>query len=312
MTNILFLFNGFSKGGLENAALRLSSLVNNDCHTCHIQSGRKNLKEYDVIISFKGHTKNLIFKLFFNNRAKFYIREYNSISDLYLDRNYTTWIMNLFVKNVLWKLSDGVIVNSFENVSQVLCYSVFQDTPVHYLPNHLSEKFIEYDNFQAKFILYSGRFHKQKDIDWLLKNYDFDDIGLKLIIRSDRPDLVYELAPEQVEKGNVVAYRWNEPIPCSPQNSIFVLPTKYEGCPNALVEALMLGYRCLSTNTSSGIREHSGHIAGSVTFNRNDYQDFLRKVNELKKISKIHFSDRKIVFQMHSEKFVKTQFEKLL
>ena len=312
MTNILFLFNGFSKGGLENAALRLALLINKEHHKCHIQTGYENLTKYDKIISFKGHTKNLIYKMIFNPSAKFYIREYNSISDLHLDRSYITWIINLIVKNVLWRLSDGVIVNSFENVSQVLRYSVYQRTPVYYIPNYLSEKFTEYDNFQPKFLLYSGRFHKQKDVDWLLANYNFDDVGLKLVVRSDKPDQVIDLAYEQVKKGNVIVYNWNEAIPCSAQNTIFVLPTKYEGCPNALIEALMLGYRCLSSNTSSGIREHSSHIVGSEVFERNDYQDFIRKVHELKNITKINQSDREIVFQMHSERFVKTQLERLL
>ena len=96
------MFQNFSKGGLEKAALRLAAISNLKGYHCDIISDRKSAMQYDVLISFKGHLKNMLIASSLSGDRKFFIREYNAVNELYLDRSWFYFKMQLLLKKILW------------------------------------------------------------------------------------------------------------------------------------------------------------------------------------------------------------------
>ena len=82
----------------------------------------------------------------------------------------------------------------------------------------------------------------------------------------------------------------NNPYPILLQSDIFILSSKYEGLPNALLEAVTLKKICISSDCPTGPKEILLNGKGGLLFKVGNYKDLA---------SKIHFSfkNRKILNQ---------------
>ena len=164
------MFQKFSNGGLEKAAIRLAQTSRKAGYECTIVSSRDAAKECDVLISFKGHFKNTIISRSIFRDKKFLIREYNSVNELYLDRSKYYFMFQIAVKKLLWALSDGVIGNSYELVCELVNRNYNNSNNIFYLPNSIvhPEIYRKLDyKIGVKYLYYSGRNNSQKDLDCL-------------------------------------------------------------------------------------------------------------------------------------------------
>ena len=134
-----------------------------------------------------------------------------------------------------------------------------------------------------------GRLHRSKGFDFLIEvfsNLRQKLISARLLIIGDGPEytnLVDLCSKYNLTVGSAVnplvydvmliGYRQN-PNHFLPYCELFALTSRWEGLPNALIEALAMGTRVLATNCCTSISEAQSHVANCLvgsTFSISDY-----------------------------------------
>lgn len=135
------------------------------------------------------------------------------------------------------------------------------------IPNPISEQMLNIQravgNNTTKRLLSVGRLHEQKQFDVLIKvfailaqrhaNWSLRIIGegaLRTVLQQQITDLGLDTRIELAGKSAFVDKELA-------QADVFVLTSKYEGFPNALLEAMAVGLPCVSFDCPSGPREMS-------------------------------------------------------
>jgi len=169
-------------------------------------------------------------------------------------------------KVTLTKLLDGILTNA-ENIKQTYqSYSWFKSDFVHVVYNGIEKKsqvspFDFSRQFPNKKIIFSaGRLVEQKGYEYLL--------DAAAILKDRRDDLVFIVAGEgrlenklkrQVEELDLQDsfYFWGYMVNVDPYIkgcTLFVLPSLFEGMPNAVMEAMALGKAVIATDVN-GVNE---------------------------------------------------------
>lgn len=161
-----------------------------------------------------------------------------------------------FLRKVLYKYANSVIVQT-ESVSKYYKLNNINIIPNFIIINHFNPLNTERDNT----ILSVGRLSEEKGHSMLLEAYALSNaikFGWKLKIVGTGPLIGYLLAKSKELKiddnvkfegksSNVYAHLIKA--------GIFVLPSTYEGFPNALMEALAIGVPSISTDCDFGPSE---------------------------------------------------------
>ncbi|MBN8520925.1 MAG: glycosyltransferase [Alphaproteobacteria bacterium] len=108
---------------------------------------------------------------------------------------------------------------------------------------------------ERRFIASLGRLSFEKGHDILIRAFDliapdFPDIDLMIIGEGAEKDRLQAMCryPERVLFAGVSQH----PFPVLSKADIFVLPSRYEGFPNALAEAMILGLPCVVSEGADG------------------------------------------------------------
>lgn len=139
-------------------------------------------------------------------------------------------------------------------------------------------------------ILFIGRLAWQKGLDWLLSFADEwlgapEAQGWSFAIAGDGPQkkklekAVSRLAPETAKRIVFLGWRPDAAALLS-RAGLFLFPSRYEGMPNALLEAAAAGCAVLSS-TCDGAEEILGDAAAPQTFTFGDKDGFLSKFRAL-------------------------------
>jgi len=112
-------------------------------------------------------------------------------------------------------------------------------------------------------ILAAGRLHRQKGFDVLLKAFAIAraEVDCRLVILGEGPERVALLAAaEQLGLAYDIDMPGfcDNPFPLMRRSGAFVLSSRWEGFPNALVEAMASGAPVIATDCPSGPREILG------------------------------------------------------
>lgn len=112
--------------------------------------------------------------------------------------------------------------------------------------------------FSSPTVLIVGRLHHQKAHDVLLDAFaqlapEFSDWKLSIVGQGDLEENLRALATGLGIAGRVVWHgHVNDPFPYYRQAQIFVLPSRHEGTPNALLEAMNSGIAVIISDASPG------------------------------------------------------------
>ena len=153
-----------------------------------------------------------------------------------------------------------------------------------------SEDSLPLTGMPGKQILFAGRLAWQKGLDWILR---FADEWLgpdtpeerHFWIAGEGPQkerllkLTGSLRPETRQRIHFLGWRPDLPL-LMKHADLFLLPSRYEGMPNALLEAAQAGLAVLSSRCD-GAGEILGTADGPQTFSFGNQEEFLTKLNRL-------------------------------
>ncbi len=140
---------------------------------------------------------------------------------------------------------------------------------------------------ERQHMLAVGRLDRQKGFDLLLRAFarcGLDRAGVRLTILGEGPErprlraLATELGlADRVEMPGVVP----DPERWMAQATVFVLPSRYEGFPNALLEAMAMGCPVIAADCDSGPREIVRHGENGWLVPAEDVEALARAMRQL-------------------------------
>lgn len=162
-----------------------------------------------------------------------------------------------FLRKKVYKYADSIVLQTTDIQDVLKSMGVKLPKSVQVIPNPV-KKTIHNSIPKRKQILAVGRLHRQKGFDLLLKAYSLANINWMLFICGDGPekDTLHMITKElNLEKkvsflGDVKDVEGYYAV-----SEIFVLSSRYEGMPNALLEAMSYSCACISFDCPSGPRD---------------------------------------------------------
>lgn len=225
----------------------------------------------NVVIGFLEYT-NLVCllarKLVFQNQTKWVISERNLLSaTLYSQRMY---FLKVKLHKLLDRSADLVIVNSESSKEELIQNFGVKDKKIKVVPNPVEIEKIqlhckkipshEWYSENIPILISVGRLSKSKGYPYLLTAFSevLKEIECRLIILGEgemRDELEILINRLGIKKNvNLLGFISN-PYPYIAHSDIFVLPSLWEGLPNALLEAMALGKPVIATNCSKAVEE---------------------------------------------------------
>jgi glycosyltransferase involved in cell wall biosynthesis len=214
---------------------------------------RNNFKDR-IVYSFQSSFFPAIVCFFF--RTKFLIRV--SEDPLGATKHADEKLLSSLVflsKVITYNLSTKIIVNAKMMKKNVQLF-LFNKSKVHLIYNSVINEILDIKKKRKNVFLNVGRLCKQKNQASLIKAFYYLNKfknDYNLVICGDGPDrdklkqLSYNLGISK----KVKFYGWVKNLPkVYKESKFFVLPSLYEGLPNALIDARNYGLVCLSTNVS--------------------------------------------------------------
>ncbi len=256
--------------GLDDDKLHKNFIIKNKKRLKKLKAILKN-KKPDIIVSFLPEPSyRVLFLKIFNRQLKVIVSVRNDPKVEYKSR------INRLIMKLLYPLADGFVFQTKE--AQEYFSKKIQNKSV-IIPNPINEDFIcePYNGEREKIIVTVGRLEEQKNHKMLIEAFsklpeEFKEYKLIIYgegsLRNKLEEQINELKlkdrvllPGQVDNVKEKIYK----------ASLFVLSSKYEGMPNALMEAMALGIPCISTDCPCG---------GPRFLIKNGYNGYLVPVND--------------------------------
>ena len=223
--------------------------------------------------SFKIAVKHVFNKLYKNNTfdaiyshflfpagmaASFLSKKYNIPSFVAYGESSDFSIKYLGIETTKKRLANinGVIAVSTKNKNILIQNSIFSNSIIHVFPNGVDHSVFNKSNSNMRnklgiqkkdfIIIFVGRFIESKGINTLIKAIDVinrDKILVKSIFIGSGP--IKPSCRGMIFSGSVPHHKLSEYLNMA---DVFILPTKAEGCCNAIVEAMACGLPIISSN----------------------------------------------------------------
>ncbi|MFD2541547.1 glycosyltransferase family 4 protein [Lacinutrix gracilariae] len=171
-------------------------------------------------------------------------------------------ISNFWVKvrKIIYPKTNALVIQTKEIKDFFTKY--VQEEKVKIINNPLAEELVAQRNIQtikSNHIICVGRLTEQKNQELLIRafaNIKRGDWKLLLIGEGNKKE-AYKQLVDDLKINDSVVFIGNVKDVSAYYNSakIFVLPSNYEGFPNALIEAMYFGLSCIATNCPSGPSE---------------------------------------------------------
>jgi glycosyltransferase involved in cell wall biosynthesis len=243
-----------SIGGLSDSATIRDQIVGN---LKRIAGIRRALRAFgaDTAIGFIGPTNVLLVLASIGLRLRVVISERNDPARQSFGRIWDR------LRRLTYRHADVVSANSRGAIVALRAY--VPERKLVYLPNPLRRDAGSSDQVEAResIILNVGRLHYQKGQDLLIRAFariagDVPDWRLCIMGEGDeRPRL--EALIRDLKVGDRVALlgRVDDPFPWYRRASIFAFPSRWEGTPNALIEAMSCGLPAIVSDAAPGVVE---------------------------------------------------------
>jgi len=197
---------------------------------------------------------------------------------------------------------------------------------IFYIPNGIPEEFFKLKRKQGDKIIFFGRIAPIKDLETMIK-------ALKIVLEKKKIEieiigpaevnyliklkqLIKELKLEKNIKFKPAIHKIEDKIKAIDSASIFVLPSKREGMPQALIEAMARGKLVISSDTQGG-KEILKNGRNGLIFKKGNEKDLAEKIlyaldsRNKRKIARIEKNAIKTSDQFKWSKLIK-RLEELL
>jgi glycosyltransferase involved in cell wall biosynthesis len=223
------------------------------------------------------------------NKVRIWVREAN-LPSISIPNNQYSRIMNALYR-VLYRTADKLICTSIRMKSEFVLDFLIPESIIEVLPNlvdvdKIHQLSIPIKRFDRGGICYiaSGRLTFQKGFDRLL--YWFSELENKkstLVILGDG-----NLKDELIIKADLLGLQdrvrfigfCNNPWKWYTGADIFLLPSRWEGMPNSVLESLACGTPVIATEDSGGIQEIIKNNDSVIVVNNS--QQFIKAMNGAK------------------------------
>lgn len=231
--------------------------------------------DIDVVICFSVVTQLLAVLSNLKRKFKIVGAERNNP---YIFQKNTKWY---FIKKPLSLLMDGFI---FQTIKSSEFYPKKTVKKGVIIPNSVVVSCHKKYSFNNKSICSVGRLENQKDFITLIKAFsivskELEDYSLDIYgegkEKNNLQNLINELNLDDLAHLHGIKDNIHEKMLDS---SIFVLSSKYEGMPNALMEAMALGMPVISTNCDMGPEELICHNFNGLLVNVGDYEEMANQI----------------------------------
>ena len=222
-------------------------------------------------------------------------------------------LFNRIIMKILYPFADGFVFQT-EEAQQYFSKKKKKKSVI--IPNPLKEEFVtrkKYKGIRDKIIVNVGRLEEQKNHELLIdayKDLENEIDGYKLIIYGEgtlREKLENKIKELDLEK-KVILFGEVQNIPEKIEKaSLFVLTSRFEGMPNALMEAMALGLPCIATDCPcGGVRKLIINKENGIVIKNNDLSELKNAIryviNNPKNAEKLGIEAQKICVNMNPEK----------
>lgn len=247
---------------------------------CRIKKTCKKLQNADVIIFGRIFTAlDFLPYLHKKHNQKIIVRD--AINLEYYSMKVRNKIKKHFTNTVDYMIASSdesiKIYKEFLNDSKINIVKIYN--PIGIKPN---KKF----NYENKKIISIGRLDIQKGYDYLIEAFS--------IVKKNHPDWILEIYGDGIEKNNLLSIiksnQLEKNVFLLPSNknvvnifnnsSIFVLPSRYEGYANILVESLACGVPSISYNWLTGVEEIIKNKKNGLVVELQDRKNYFYNVNK--------------------------------
>lgn len=166
-----------------------------------------------------------------------------------------------FIEKIAYRNADKIILTSEKDKRFVVKNFKIKPEKIEIIPNYIDTELFKPLNLQKEKnrVIFVGRLEEQKNLFSLIEAGA--EISVKLVIIGSG-SLKEKLKNFAQEKNAKVEFKENIPNEKLPEelnkSEIFILPSFYEGCPKALLEAMSCGLPCIGTNVE-GIKDIIEH-----------------------------------------------------
>lgn len=232
---------------------------------------RKSIKKVspDVVVSFLGEVNILALLATRGLNTRMVISERNdpAIQNLGFGWDY--------MRRKLYKLADVVSANTRGAIETMRNY--VPEDKLFFVPNPLAEVRLDTSIRKKKEILTVGSLRHQKAHDVLLKACqqvfkDEPNWSLTIVGDGECWSDLHELADQLGIEDKVCWLGRVEPHVFYQRAQIFVLPSRHEGTPNALLEAMNYGLPVIVSNASPGPLEYVKHNETGIVVPVEDFE----------------------------------------
>ncbi|HPD82919.1 MAG: glycosyltransferase [Alphaproteobacteria bacterium] len=256
-----------------------------------------NNEKPDVIVTTMAHTNFLILiiKPFLQKKARIIIREAITPSFI-LETHKFGWLVKILYK-ILYPTSNLVISPSQRIIDEFkhLLHINTKHYKLLYNPvdtNQTRSSLIPtFQNTEERkntvLFICAGRLHQQKGFDQLIESLplfhcDYDWHLTILGNGSERKNLDNLIKKHHLDNKITFKGYTKTPWPEIASADCFLLPSRYEGLPNVVLESLSVGTPVIATDSSGGIKEiQKKSINGTVTVVKT-MQEFLNQMTKIK------------------------------
>jgi glycosyltransferase involved in cell wall biosynthesis len=214
----------------------------------------------DVIIAhgFRKPFLKQVLKIKEQIKCKAYLVTHAPFLEKGIRKWYVQWMVDRYDKTKAKR-----ILNGFDKVIAISKWEIpylkqwISADKIVYIPNSISDKFFDSKRKaeQRKRIIFVGRVHRIKDLMTLVRAHRqsdaWPDYGLVLLGEVDDRNYYWELNRGYTPL-NLKAENQEQVIEHLDKSEIFVLPSKREGVPIAMIEAMARGKICISSRTQGG------------------------------------------------------------
>ena len=229
----------------------------------------------DIIISFLAKTNNnaLIANLFF--RKRIIVSERIALAQ-------KIPLRQRILRRIIYHTADKIVFVVADDCKK---FGMAKKSTVIYNPA-MFEQYSDYDNRQHTIVSVSANTRWQiKGIDILIKawtkiaeqNPDWDLEIYGRIYEGIKPN---ELCPINHERVKWMGWR-DDMAEVLRKKSIFVLMSRFEACPNSLIEAMSQGCACLGSDCEGGIKEIITDGVNGLIAKSEDVNDLAAKLQML-------------------------------